>query len=105
MKRDEAFSIQCRVPGVDGLGNPRGRLRWFSENNNTVIANSTGEETFVSLDFKILKRENNGSYTCSINNTIGEQSKDLQLIVLGEVSYTFINTIFYYPHFSTMFNF
>ena len=95
MKKGQRFAIQCRVPSVDGLGNPKGTLKWFRENRSVVIANSSRDQTFINLDFKVLQKENNGSYTCRINNTIGEQSKNLQLIVLGEVSYTFINTIFY----------
>ena len=95
VKRGQPFSIQCRVSGVDGLGIPKGTLKWFRENRSAVVASSSGDQTFINLDFETLEKENNGSYTCRINNTIGEQSKNLQLIVLGEVSYTFINTIFY----------
>ena len=68
---------------------------WFRDNRSAVIASSSGDQTFINLDFQVLKKENNGSYTCCINNKIGEQSKNLQLFALGEVFYTLINTIFY----------
>ena len=42
--------------------------------------------TVLSLDFISLKKEDNGTYTCSIGNEIGFQKKSFQFVVLGEVS-------------------
>lgn len=82
-KIGDNFAIICQV---DDLGNPKGTLQWSKDSSGEPIVKANDSQTFLSLDFRGLTKNNNGSYTCSSKNEVGRQSKNLQLVVLGEIS-------------------
>ena len=81
------FAIICQVDSAAGLGNPKGTLQWFKDNNAAAIKSSTATFPFAKLDFTNLKREDSGTYSCRIANEVGSQEKSFELVVLGEVFY------------------
>ena len=83
-KRGDNISIFCRV---NDRGIPKGALQWNKTSSVLVGGNVTQvSPTVLSLDFIRLKKEDNGTYTCSIGNEVGFQKKSFQFVVLGEVS-------------------
>ena len=62
-------------------------LQWFKGSNDIAIENVSVTARLAALDFKGLKKEDNGSYICRIENEVGRQNESIQLVVLGEVSY------------------
>ena len=86
LKKDQQFSVICRVPNVDALGFPSGTLKWVVENNDTANVLITSDEVFSALNITSLMKENNGTYTCRVENPIGNREKELQLVVFGEPS-------------------
>ena len=87
VKRGTTGSISCQVTTDEDLGNPKGMVQWFNGSSDVVIENINVSATYASLSFPNLKKENNGSYICRIENKVGHQNKSIQLVVLGEVSY------------------
>lgn len=86
-KRDTIVSVICKVTSDEDLGNPKGMLQWFKGSNDITIENVSVTARLAALDFKGLKKEDNGSYICRIENEVGRQNESIQLVVLGEVSY------------------
>ena len=83
-KRGDIFVTFCRV---NDRGNPKGALQWKRRSNDIAVYSvSQITPTILSLEFIILKRQHNGTYTCNIGNEIGIQKKSFQLIVFGELS-------------------
>ena len=62
-------------------------MQWFNGNSYLAIGNVTLGARLASLSFLSLKKEDNGSYICRIENEVGRQEESIQLVVLGEVSY------------------
>ena len=83
-KRGDSISIFCRE---NDRGNPKGALQW-NKTSSVVVGGNVAQvsPTALILDFISLKKEDNGTYTCSIGNEIGFQKNSFQFVVLGEVS-------------------
>ena len=62
-------------------------MQWFNGSSYLAIENVTLGARLASLSFLSLKKEDNGSYICRIENEVGRQEESIQLVVLGEVSY------------------
>ena len=86
-KRDTIVSVRCQVTSDEDLGNPKGMLQWFKGCSDIAIENLSVTATLASLDFNSLKKEDNGSYICRLENEVGGQVESIQLVVLGKVSY------------------
>ena len=86
-KKDTIVSVKCQVTSDEDLGNPRGMLQWFKGSSDIAIENVNVTATLASLDFNGLKKEDNGSYICRLENEVGRQVESIQLVVLGKVSY------------------
>ena len=86
-KRDTVVSVKCQVASDEDLGNPKGMLQWFKGSSDIAIKNVNVTARLASLDFNGLKKEDNGSYICRIENEVGRQVESIQLVVLGKVSY------------------
>ena len=83
-KRGDRIAIICVV---NDRGNPKGTLQWNKSSSVMALDNVNQVSlTTISLDFINLKKQDNGTYTCSIGNEVGIQKKSFQLVVLGEVS-------------------
>ena len=87
LKRDTIVSISCQVTRDEDLGNPKGTVQWFNGSSNVAIENVNVSARLTTLSFQGLKKEDNGSYICLIENEVGHQVKSIQLVVLGEVFY------------------
>ena len=87
VKRDIRVSISCQVTSDKDLGNPKGMVQWFNGSSDVAIENFNVSARYASLSFQSLKKEDNGSYICRIENEVGRQVESIQLVVLGEVSY------------------
>ena len=83
LKKGNQFSVICRLPGIDALGIPKGTLKWFVENNDTANVIITPDDLFTTLTIKNVRKENNGTYTCRVENPVGSREKILQLVVFG----------------------
>ena len=86
LKKGNQFSVMCRLPSIDALGFPKGTLKWFVENNNTANVIIIPDDLFTTLTIKNVRKENNGTYTCRVENPVGSRDKILQLVVFGEAS-------------------
>ena len=86
-KKDTIVSVKCQVTSDEDLGNPKGMLQWFKGSSDIAIENVNVTATLASLDFNGLKKEDNGSYICRLENEVGRQVESIQLVVLGKVSY------------------
>ena len=84
LKKGNQFSVIYRVPSIGALGNPKGTLMWFLGNNDTANVIITPDDLFTTLTIKNVRKENNGTYTCRVENPVGSRNKILQLVVLGE---------------------
>ena len=62
-------------------------VQWFNGNSDVAIENVNVSARYADLSFQGLKKEDNGSYICRIENEVGRQVESIQLVVLGEVSY------------------
>ena len=62
-------------------------LQWFKGSSDIAIENVNVTATLASLDFNGLKKEDNGSYICRLENEVGRQVESMQLVVLGKISY------------------
>lgn len=72
-ERDDSFSIFC---WVKNCGNPNGALQWNKTNGSVAVDNvNLFITTVLSVDFISLRKEDNGTYTCSIGNKVGFQKK------------------------------
>ena len=85
-KRDTNLSISCQVARDEDFGNPKGILHWFNGSSDAAIKNVIGNAILTNLSFLGLKKEDNGSYICRIENKVGRREESIQLVVLGEVS-------------------
>ena len=86
-RRDTILSISCQVTRDEDFGNPKGMLHWFNGSSDAAVKNVTGNGILANLSFLGLKKKDNGSYICRIENKVGRQEESIQLVVLGEVSY------------------
>ena len=86
-KKDTIVSVKCQVTSDEDLGNPKGMLQWFKGSSDIAIENVNVTATLASLDFNGLKKEDNGSYICRLENEVGRQVESMQLVVLGKISY------------------
>ena len=86
-KKDTIVSVKCQVTSDEDLGNPKGMLQWFKGSSDIAIENVNVTATLTSLDFNGLKKEDNGSYICRLENEVGRQVESMQLVVLGKISY------------------
>lgn len=87
-KRDTILSISCQVTSDKDLGNPKGTVQWFYGSSDIAIEKNVNVSARLgSLYFLGLKKEDNGSYICRIENIVERQAQSIQLVVLGEVSY------------------
>ena len=62
-------------------------MKWLNGSSDVAIENVTFGARLASLGFLGLKKKDNGSYVCHIENEVGRQEESIQLVVLGEVSY------------------
>ena len=68
-------------------GNPSPTITWRFANKTLTFSKKYGINTTESssiLVVKNLSRNDNGSYECRANNTVGKDSKTSQLIVLSK---------------------
>ena len=86
-KRDTIASVICQVTNDEDLGNPKGMLQWFKVSSDIAFENVNVTARLSSLDFNGLKKEDNRSYICRIENEVGSQLESIQLVVLGEIFY------------------
>ena len=87
-KRDTILSISCKVTSDKDLGNPKGTVQWFYGSSDIAIEKNVNVSARLErLHFQGLKKEDNGSYICRIENIVERQAQSIQLVVLGEVSY------------------
>ena len=86
-KKDITLSVDCKVANDEDLGNPKGTVQWFNGSSDVAIENVTFGARLASLGFLGLRKEDNESYVCRIENEVGRQEESIQLVVLGEVSY------------------
>ena len=87
VKRDTTVSISSHVIRDEDLGIPKGAVHCFKGSSDVAIENVNVSVRLARLTFQGLRKEDNGSYTCRIENEVGRQEKSIELVVLGEVSF------------------
>ena len=75
LKKGNQFSLICRLPSIDAFGNPKGTLKWFLGNKDTANVITTPDDLFTTLTIENVRKENNGTYTCRVENPVGSREK------------------------------
>lgn len=81
-KEGSELSIMCTTENMKYYSK---NFSWVKE--NSVLPNTydvVRHSTFVRLDFKMLKVEDSGRYTCNITDDESIQGKSFQLFVFGK---------------------
>ena len=86
LKKGNQFSVICQLSSIDALGFPKGALKWFVENSDTANIIITPDDLFTPLTIKNVRKENNRTYTCHVENAVVSRDKIFQLVVFSEVS-------------------
>ena len=76
------------VCGNSAIGNPTPTISWTDNNGTTVSDGSgiSGSDTLM-LTITSITRNHTGNWTCSVENSVRDEERQIMLVVVGEYVY------------------
>ena len=76
------------VCGTSAIGNPTPTISWTDSNGTTVSDGSgiSGSDTLM-LTITSVTRNHTGNWTCSVENSVRAEERQIMLVVVGEYVY------------------